>query len=625
MPITESNVMPNPFHLIRVVMRVLPVVMMGGIFAHATLQAQPEEENRQYKLAQSYEANGDIAGAARIYKELYDADTESRVYFDGLRRTWLALRKYDVLLPYVEQRVQRLPKEVELRITYAELLYTTGAVDSALAQWQKALALQPGEEGTYMLVAESYSKHRLFVQAAEVFEAVRDRFGRSLMLTDRLARLYAILGEYRKAASEYGDLLAENPSQLSFVKAGMSLFISNPTGMEDAVTVIKDLSSMRKQNLEYLDLLSWLYSENNQHEKAFEVAVQLDNIRDAKGSDIYAFADRALRTGAFDAAIQAYEYFLKTYDRTNPLTAPVIYNYVYALESRYSAHGTLTPEQAHELIDRYREVLEYEKGGTMGSQAAMQIARLQAEVLGQPEEALSTLSGEIRETHSTIASESLLYRAELTLRLGKIEEARALYKRVWQMNAQNRESKRNREIARLRFAETLLYTMQFKEAVDSLTVLTEDVGSDAANDALSWLFLMQENVDVNDDALKSFLRGKFSQVQHDWAGVIASMNEVVQLAPRSSLADNALFVVAEAQRESADFVAARSTLLGIVESYADGTHADHALYLAGEISEQELGEIDRAVELYTKVLMDYPYSQYAARARERVRALRQES
>lgn len=617
--------MSDPFHLIRIMMRALPILLVGGVLLHVTASAQPEEENRQYKLARSYEANGDIAGAARIYKELYDADSESRVYFDGLRRTWLALRKNDELLPYVAARVQRLPKEAELRITYAELLYTTGAADSALAQWQRALALDPDEEGVYMLVGESYSKHRLFAQAAEVFEAVRDRFGRSLVLTDRLARLYAILGEYRKAASEYGDLLAENPSQLSFVKAGMSLFISNPTGMEEAVTVISDLSSMRKQNLEYLDLLSWLYSENNQHEKAFEVAVQLDNVRNAKGSDIYAYADRALRTGTFDAAIRAYEYFLKTFDRTNPLTAPVIYNYVYALESRYSAHGTLTPEQARELIGRYREVLEYEKGGTMGSQAAMQIARLQAEVLGQPEEALSTLSGEIRETHSTIASESLLYRAELTLRLGKIEESRALYKRVWQMNAQNRESKRNREIARLRYAETLLYTLQFKEAVDSLTVLTEDVGSDAANDALSWLFIMQENVDVNDDALKSFLRGKFSEVRHDWDGVITSMREVVQLAPRSSLADNALFVVAEAQRKSGNVAEARTTLLEIAESYADGTHADRALYLAGEISEEQLGEIDRAVELYTKVLVEYPYSQYAAKARERVRALRQES
>lgn len=587
--------------------------------------AQPEEENRQYKLAQSYEVNGDVPAAARIYKELYNADPESRVYFEGLKRTWLVLGRFQELLPYVEQRVARFPKDYELRITYAEILHATGKTEEANAAWSAVLTPAPTDQGVYMLLGESYTKSRLFAQAASVYQAMRDRFGRSLIVTDRLARLYAILGEYRKAASEYGDLLALDPTHLSFVQTGMSLFTSNPAGIEAAINVIKDLAGIRKNRPEYLELLSWLYAENNQYQQAFDVAVQLDNMRNAKGSDIYAFADRTLRVGRFDAAIQAYEYFLKTFDRKNPLTPPVIYNYVYALESQYNKRGMLMPEQARELIERYREVIEYGKGGSMASQASLQIAHLQAEVLNEPREALRTLTDEIREVHSISAMNALLFRAELTLRLGQIPEAQKLYQQVCLNRTQSREATRNCQVAKLRYAETLLYINNFKEAVDSLTVLTEDVGSDAANDALAWLFILQENLDQNDAALKSFVEGKFKEVQHDWDGVVRAMNIVAERAPGSSLADNALFVKAVSQRKAKKFLEARETLLGIVENYKDGTHADQALYLAAEVSDKELGELDKAVELYTKVLVEYPYSQYVAKARDRIRELRQGS
>ena len=615
----------DSYHLTITGHRFFLCALVGLFMVSAAGFAQPEEENRQYKLAQSYEANGDVPGAARIYKELYDGDPESRVFFEGLERTWLALGRFQELLPYVEKRVARFPKDYVLGITYAELLHATGRLDEANAAWTAVLTPAPKDQGVYMLLGESYTKTRLFSQAASVYEAMRDRFGRSLVVTDRLARLYAILGEYRKAVSEYGDLLAQDPTHLSFVKTGMSLFTNNPAGIDAAINVIGDLSTMRKNRPEYLELLSWLYAENDQYQQAFDVAVQLDNMRNAKGSDIYAFADRTLRVGNFDAAIQAYEYFLKTFDRKNPLTPPVIYNYVYALESQYSARGTLMPEQARELIGRYREVIEYGNGGSMASQASLQIAHLQADVLNEPREALRTLTKEIREVHSTSAMDALLFRAELTLRLGQIPEAQILYQQVCLNGTRSRESTRNCQIAKLRYAETLLYTYNFKEAVDSLTALTVDVGSDAANDALAWLFILQENLDQNDAALKSFVEGKFKEVQHDWDGVVLAMNAATERAPRSSLADNAQFVKALSQRKAGKYQEARETCLGIVENYGDGTHADQALYIAGEISDKELGDVDRAVELYTKVLVDYPYSQYVSKARERIRGLRQGS
>lgn len=586
--------------------------------------AQPEDENRQYKLAQSYELNGDMAGAARVYRELYEADTESRAYFEGLKRTLLVLGRFEELLPAVTDRLTRYPEETELRVLKAELLAQTGRMEEANAEWTEALKTGAQKQETYVLVGESYTKLRQFERAASVYETARNRFGRNPIVADRLARLYAILGEYKKAANEYVDLLADDPSRLTQVQAGLSLITGIPAGVEAAIEITEHLANVRKGSV-YLELLAWLYSEKGDDAKAFEVTIQLEKARDARGSNIYGFADRMLRESKYDAAINAYEYFLENFDRKNPLTPPVIYNYVFALQSRYDQAGRITRDQATDLIRRYREVMEYGKGGTLGEQASMQIARLQANVLEKPQDALRTLTEEAPDRHSPIASEATLLRADLSLQLGNIDQARALYRTVSTMSGFSREERHNRSIAQLRYAETLLYTGDFKEAVDSLTALTKDVQSDAANDALAWLFLLQENLDVYDEALKEYALGKYSEIRRDRKEVIRYMDRAVSLAPKSSLADDAMMTKAEAQRESGQFEEAIATLQSIMVSYPDGTHADKALYRAADIAETDLKDHARALELYTRILVEFPYSQYVAQAREKIRLLRQES
>lgn len=117
-----------------------------------TLWAQPDDQDRQYKLAMSYEANGDVPGAARIYRELYENDPESRAFFEGMQRTFLALRRFSELLPFVTDRVTRYPKDTELRVIRAELLSQTGQAEEAEKEWSRALNAGGSEPAVYILV-----------------------------------------------------------------------------------------------------------------------------------------------------------------------------------------------------------------------------------------------------------------------------------------------------------------------------------------------------------------------------------------------------------------------------------------------------------------------------------------
>ena len=596
------------------------------LIAWTGLRGQPKisDEDRLYKLALSYEASGDLPGAARTYQELLKSDPDSRNYFEGLKRVWLQLGRFDALAPVVAERLVRFGNDVDLLILHAELLHRSGKGGEADNAWKSALSVGAKDVDSYIKVGQSQMGLRLFDKAVAVYEQARQRFGRNSLIADRLGRLYAILGDYKKSANEYLDMLSEGSGRLSYVQSGLSLITDTPAGVEAAIEVTQHLVEVRKGRTEYLELLSWLYSEKGDDSSAFEVVKRLDRERNGRGSEIYAFADKMLRVGKYGEAIRAYEYFLKEFDKDHPLTPSVVYSYVFALQQRYSEEGNLSKVAATELINQYREVLEYGKSGSIGEGARLAIAQLQADVLNQPEEGLKVLESDPFDQRSTNSLEALLLRADLTLRTADILEARQLYRQATEHQGNSYEAERLRDVARLKYAETLLFSGDYTEAVDSLTVLTNDVGSNAANDALDWLILLQEHLKKDEASVKHFVDGRYQMRRRVWKEAIISAEAAVAESRDESLADDALFMKVVALRNLERYGEAVETALQIVEEYSDGTHADQALFLAAEISEINMADTERAMQLYTRVLVEYPISQRATEARDRIRMLRGE-
>ena len=93
-------------------------------------------------------------------------------------------------------------------------------------------------------------------------------------------------------------------------------------------------------------------------------------------------------------------------------------------------------------------------------------------------------------------------------------------------------------------------------------------------------------------------------------------------APRTTLADEATIARAQAMSERGDHAAAVDALLAFVASSADGLAADRALYRAATIVDEALVDRARALELYLRLVTEYPRSHHAAAARARLRDLR---
>jgi len=596
------------------------VPLLPWLLPVAMMHAQPRDEGQRYKLAQGYEEGGDLKNASRVYKELYDRDPQSNVYYEGVYRTYMGLLLYPELLPIVEERARRFGSDVELRSQYADILYRNHRRDDAEREWHAAIALRPGDEFTYAVVAQSQIDNRLYDLAAETYRIARASLNAPGVFSGQLAQVYGMLGRYAEASNEYLTLLGRDGASLDAVMGLMGSFTTNPKGADAAIAATLERLAARPDYQPYLDLLAWLYTERGNDAGAFDATKQLDALRGGRGTAIYAFADRALREGRYDAAITAFEYFQKTYGKDNPLYGNAMVGYAGALAGRYRAGSGRSRGDAESLVERYGSIAEQNDGSPAAADALMQMARLQAEELDAPDDAIATIA-RLRAKYPSFAGlrEASILQGDLYLRAGDAGRADALYAEV---AAGGPDDDRYAELGALRRGELAFYAGKFTEADAIFGTLSGNAASEVANDALGYHFLLQENIGKNDSALAHYAAGMLLLVQHRWSDAIGEMERVVALDREESLADDALFAKARAQESLDDPSAAVATLLGVVERYSDGTVADRALFHAAEIAEGALGDKGKGAELYARLLAEYPTSTYVARARERARALR---
>ena len=88
------------------------------------------------------------------------------------------------------------------------------------------------------------------------------------------------------------------------------------------------------------------------------------------------------------------------------------------------------------------------------------------------------------------------------------------------------------------------------------------------------------------------------------------------------LIDDADFLSAQIQLERGEFDQAVAMLGEIPLKYPNSYLADRALFESARVFEENLADTDRALELYSRLLTDFPGSLLVSSARARIRDLR---
>jgi len=186
--------------------------MLLLVFATAGTRSQTPDAQAKFRLAQGFEQSGEFDRALELYRELLTRDPQNYVFFDGVHRMAMQLKRYDEAIAVIKARLEGLPTDIPLHAMLGTAYYRAGREQEAMEIWDRTITLDPGNLQTYRAVASVLIENRLLDRAADVYRKGRARSDDPSVFSMELAQLLAATMDYAGATGEYLRWLQQNPA-----------------------------------------------------------------------------------------------------------------------------------------------------------------------------------------------------------------------------------------------------------------------------------------------------------------------------------------------------------------------------------------------------------------------------
>ena len=565
-------------------------------------------------LASEYFKNGDFEKALIEYERLYAKVPSNPNYITRIVNAHQQLEQYDKAEAFLLKLMER--------VNYPSLLVELGYnyqlkndLQNANLNYNKALASIEERPSNVFAVARSFQEHSLLDETIAAYE-------KSMVLNPdynfkyQLGQLYGEQGNIEKMFTSYIDFAEVNPVVLSKVKRDISSFISENNENENNVIFRKILLKKIQQepNLLWNELLSWLFVQQKEYNKAF---LQEKAIFARQPESLDRLEELALTASAENETLIAkdiFEYIIANAQDVNVLL-DTHYNLL-QLETKQST------KENYQAIDMAYQNL-FKQHGIFSQTLKLQIAyaHFLAFYKNEPKKATTFLE----ETLKLPLSEQ--QKALVKLELGdilvlqeKFNDALIYYSQI-QRNLKN--STLSQE-ARFKVAKTSYYKGDFKWADSQLKILKASTSQLIANDALDLKLLITDNKyeDSLQTALKLYAKADLLAFQNKTDEAISLLNTILSNHKTEPIIPQALYKQAQLFEIKAQFEKAQANYEAIIANYSDGILVDDAYFKLADIFEKRLNLPEKAKTLYEQIIFNHADSIYYIEARKRFRVLR---
>jgi tetratricopeptide (TPR) repeat protein len=617
-------------------MRYILLLLVCFTLAGTRAQGQAADEVSTLRLAQTYEQAGKYEEALRYYEDLFRQRPSNSSYFEGVRRSLTALKRYDEVIALLTRRIAQFPSGIELFVYRGGLYQQRGQPDSANADWEHAIALNTKNAQAYALIADQCINAREFARAIEYLRRGREALRSPQLFAFDIARASAMNMDFDTAMDEYLGYLRAAPQTLYQIQQQISLFSDIPEALDAAVrrARLQADESPDSEGLQYL--LAWLYMERKDYASAFGVYRTIDRMKRAGGAEIVAFGSRAFNDKAYAVAAQAFGEAVTAYPDA-AFRPQAEFNRARSLEElhaeqgmpdaleRPSGQGTQYPSSeavtSYEgAIELYEDLARRYPGVAVGNESLYRIAHIKFHRFGDTDGALEILRGiaDVRRTVFGMNDADVLI-GEILLARGDLDAAIAQYDKVL---PSPRLDPGMRADLRFRIAEAFFFKGLFDTVLVQLEPLMIDVRTDIANDALDLSALIMQYRVPGELPLQRYAQALFLERQRKFSEAAAVAQEIIAQYASGDIVDLAYLKLAELQRRSGRPRDAAASLQAFLAARKESFLRDRGLFFLAQLSEEELGDASGAVALYQQMLTEHPFSQFAARARERILQLR---
>lgn len=596
--------------------------------------AEEDGINASFNLAIKFERAGEYGQAEQILKTLYLAKPHDFRIFDALNRIYIRQKSYEASLKIIREQLSNSPNNINFYGMLGSTYYTMGNDKKAFEAWEEGLEKNHKSVTAYRIIANYAIENRVFGKAAEILKRGQEISGSNNMFTTDLAQIYSVTMNYTSATEEYCKLILDNPKQLDFVQRRMSTYLEGRGALDSAIIVVEKFSDENPESPSFMELLSYLYSQKNDFENAFNAIKEAEQYAENDGSRIYNFGLTAMHSGEYKVAEDAFRMVLDNYDDPKILnssemnlakTREEIINSKLADESNNWKPLTL-PDTAGSY--KYLPVLEEYAGlatkfqkGVYFQEASFRRGLIFKNKMKDYKSAKKEFSRIVEHMlKGEYTARSLLELGKISIIRGDLKSAGNYFKKLTDNRLFTGEisAEGNYYLGKIKF-----WQGNFTDAAKVISKLTDNLSDEIANDALELKMLV--NI-MNKDSVNLI---KFAGADFKTAQLM--YNEAASEFGDLALNENLIFLNELSQlRMSEIFIAlgnyaeASVELEKIVERENLSVFNDKSLYLLGNVYEYALNDSAKALFYYEKVLAKYPSSIYFDRARKKVNDLTQE-
>lgn len=594
--------------------RFLIFLFFAAFGSYHTAFAQGDE----VQLANQYLATGDASKALDIFQKLYKGDNET--YYPYYVKCLISLKKFDEAEAVTKKMMRKDPSNRGYIITLGAIYTQNGNADKAKQLYDDMLAKLPADAGMVTMLAGQFYQNANIDYAIKTLEQGRKVLNDNHLFSYELITMYRFKGDKPALVEEYLNFLATNPEYLNPAENTMTNIFEGSADYDMLRSALYKRLQKDPQQTTYVSLLIWDFLQQKDFEQALNQALALNRRANDDGGNIFDLCRTLLNNQAYDAAERGYQYLVDK-GNSNPYYLPAKVELI-DTKSQKITSGKYVQTDLLDLEKNYNDLLT-EFGRNVNTAFAMQrLAMLEAFKLHKTVEAQKILEEVINIPN--VKPETL---AECKLDLGDVYlinhnkwDAILLYGQV-ERDFPNTNTGQD---AKFRNAKMAYYTGDFDWAKRELDVLKAATSQLIANDALNLSLLISDNLaaDSSGAALKIYARADLLIFAEEPEKAVQTLDSIDVKYPNNALSNDILMAKARILIQQKDYNDAITLLKKIYETHPDNLWADDAVFMLGDIYENQLNDKAQAKTYYQKIITDYPGSLWINEARKRFRILR---
>ncbi len=575
--------------------------------------------NADEALAVQYFQTGEYDKAAVLYQKLFSR-TKNAGYYDPYFTCLLRTKQYDEAEKLARSLLKGHPENYNYSVDIGRVYQERGEHEKSVEWFNSLIKNLPSNEFAIKDLAITFYRAEAYDFSIKTLITGRKLINNENAFAYDLISLYRYRKDKAMLVQEYLSLLSTNEEALPQAQNVLGNILEDKEDYDLLKTALLRRLQKEPQNVVLTELLTWQYIQQKDFDMAVRQTLALDRRLKEDGDRVFELSRMLIYNQAYTQAIDALNYLVAKGSQGQYYVAAKV-DLLNVKAKQLTSEKFSKPELITLEAD-YQSLLK-EFGRSSGTSFAVrQLSNLQAFYLGKPEEAAKQLQNMLETPgmpENTIAQVKLEL-GDIYILTGEVWEAALLY---GQVEKQFSNEPYGQE-AKYKNARLSYYQGDFIWAKAQLDVLKGSTSQLIANDALNLSLVISDNLQNETDtaALKKYSQADFLIFKNQADKALAVLDSINILYPENSLSDDILMAKSKIFINRNELPQAMAHLQSIIESYPADLWGDDAVFILAEIYETKLKQTEKALELYQKIITDFPGSLFVIEARKRFRQLR---